>query len=89
MGYREELQGILDRFAGYQMGTCDDLHEFRRVFKAVSDRLGVRPLLPDGSRASLQLCGQKPGRTWASLMYKQRMYSCGAGANTIPKIQLG
>ncbi|XHC26535.1 MAG: hypothetical protein ACFHWZ_16915 [Phycisphaerales bacterium] len=86
--HREELIRILDASAGVTFDHVDELKDFKRSLRTICDRLGVQPRTPDGSPASLQINGVERGKGYVFLLHKQKMTTCGAGANTIPQLRV-
>ena len=86
--HREAFSRILSDLAGAQLESVEELREFKRTFHAICDRLGVRPRLPDGRGATLQIAGIADGKGYAYLVHKQKMHSCACGFNTIPPLEI-
>lgn len=86
VAHRERLQTILDEHAFTRLASGQELREFRRLFKAVTERIGVRPVLPDGTPASLQVHQDTSGQAWPSLQSRHGKSAGGVPANTIPEL---
>lgn len=85
-----KLQELLDAAEGLELTDVDQLQTFRVSLKRICERLGVSPLLPDGSRGSLQVVGTRSDRRgWTAIVGRHGRVASGASANTIPTLRLG
>jgi len=87
--HQAEFERIIQNAAGKQLASVDELRAFKRVFKSICQQLGLKPLLPNRERGSLQIKGESNGRAWTGFCGPTSDIGTGAPANTIPDIHLG